>query len=172
MQACDRCSNPATVHLTEIRGKKKTERHLCEQCARSLQVPAPQKELQKLLKTLEPGQRPSRRVADLTNACPECGLTYAEFRQSGRFGCAHDYAVFGDHVPRLLRRIHGKCEYSGKAPRGRWVEHAVMLSERQRLQRALEAATQIENYEEAARLRDALRALGPEAASPEGDHVD
>lgn len=160
MQACDRCNNPATVHLTEIRGSQKTERHLCEQCARSLQVPSPQKELQKLLHTLDPSQRPSRRVADLTNACPDCGLTYAEFKQAGRFGCAHDYEVFGDHVPRLLERIHGACSYTGKGPGGRWFEAGVLLSERERLQRLLEAATRIEDYEEAARLRDAIRTLG------------
>ena len=30
---CDNCSNPATVHLTEIRAGKKVEKHLCEKCA-------------------------------------------------------------------------------------------------------------------------------------------
>ena len=38
-RTCDRCENPATVHLTEIKGGKKTERHLCENCARALHVP-------------------------------------------------------------------------------------------------------------------------------------
>lgn len=31
---CEICGmNPATVHLTEIRGKRMSERHLCERCA-------------------------------------------------------------------------------------------------------------------------------------------
>ena len=30
---CNNCNNTATVHLTEIKGGKKIEKHLCEQCA-------------------------------------------------------------------------------------------------------------------------------------------
>ena len=30
---CDKCDNPATIHLTEILGGKKIEKHLCEDCA-------------------------------------------------------------------------------------------------------------------------------------------
>ena len=30
---CDRCEKPATIHLTEIDGKAKVEKHLCEDCA-------------------------------------------------------------------------------------------------------------------------------------------
>src|SRR6185369_12962167 len=30
---CDNCNKTATVHLTEIKGGKKIEKHLCEQCA-------------------------------------------------------------------------------------------------------------------------------------------
>ena len=30
---CDNCNKNATVHLTEIKGGKKIEKHLCEQCA-------------------------------------------------------------------------------------------------------------------------------------------
>jgi HSP20 family protein len=30
---CDNCDKPATIHLTEIVGGEKTERHLCGDCA-------------------------------------------------------------------------------------------------------------------------------------------
>jgi len=30
---CERCNKPATIHLTEIQGGKKIEKHLCEACA-------------------------------------------------------------------------------------------------------------------------------------------
>ena len=30
---CDHCDKPATIHLTEITGGQKIEKHLCENCA-------------------------------------------------------------------------------------------------------------------------------------------
>jgi len=30
---CEQCDKPATVHLTAINGGKKTEKHLCVDCA-------------------------------------------------------------------------------------------------------------------------------------------
>lgn len=40
---CDNCERPATVHLTEIKGRIKTERHLCEECAAASAGLAPNK---------------------------------------------------------------------------------------------------------------------------------
>jgi len=157
---CDRCEKPATVHLTEIKAGGKTERHLCEDCARSLHAPQPSQELQKLLKSFEPVQSlASTGAAELARACPECGMTYAEFRQLGRFGCAKDYEVFGEEVERLLKRIHGSTRYSGKSPKGGTVEGGQKLDTLARARKALADAIEAENYEEAARLRDEIRKL-------------
>ena len=161
---CDRCDNQATVHLTEIKGGQKTERHLCENCARSLHVPQAAKELQKLLKSFDPNVtalvKPSR--GDTGTACPECGLTWSEFRQRGRFGCAHDYELFGNEVERLLKRIHGSVTYSGKSPRGggRVGVAPAAVDALSTARKALQAAIEAENYEEAARLRDEIAKLG------------
>lgn len=160
---CDRCDNQATVHLTEIKGGQKTERHLCENCARSLHVPQAAKELQKLLKSFDPTVtalvKPSR--GDSGATCPECGLTWAEFRQRGRFGCAHDYELFASDVERLLKRIHGSTSYSGKSPRGgAAVAGGARLDALSSARKALQAAIDAEHYEEAARLRDEISKLG------------
>ena len=169
---CDRCDNQATVHLTEIKGGQKTERHLCENCARSLHVPQAAKELQKLLKSFDPNVtalvKPSR--GDTGTTCPECGLTWAEFRQRGRFGCARDYELFAAEVERLLKRIHGSTSYSGKSPRsGMPVAGAAALDELGTARKALQAAIEAENYEEAARLRDEINKLGASRQAQPGD---
>jgi len=44
---CENCDNPATVHLTEIHGKKKSERHLCVDCVQKI-LPSRPLELQKI----------------------------------------------------------------------------------------------------------------------------
>jgi protein-arginine kinase activator protein McsA len=31
---CDRCDNPATVHLIDVRDARPVEQHLCESCTR------------------------------------------------------------------------------------------------------------------------------------------
>lgn len=165
LHRCDRCDNPASVHLTEIRGTEKTERHLCENCARGLHVPQAAKELQKLLKTFDPGHvltGAKRKGSD--RACPECGMTWAEFRQHGRFGCARDYEVFSKEIDRLLKRIHGSTEYTGKSPGGDPVQGGRVMNEVERVRQALDEAVQHENYEEAARLRDEMYRLKDVAA--------
>ncbi len=184
-KTCDRCPQPATVHLTEIRAGKKTEQHLCESCARELQLPqAGQQELAKLLKSFEPMAALARRsLVESDRACPHCGITWAEFRQRGRFGCAHDYEVFRAEVERLLKRIHGADLYAGKAPPGRSTlppeapeaeraggqladeaPAAQPPDEIEQKRKALEQAVAAENYEEAARLRDELSRLDPDSS--------
>ena len=175
LHRCDRCDNPASVHLTEIRDKEKTERHLCETCARALHAPKAAKELQKLLKTFGPGQAPDDVTEEGSDrTCPECGMTWSEFRQHGRFGCARDYEVFGKEIGRLLKRIHGSTEYSGKSPGGTPVERGREMNELERVRQALAGAVKAENYEEAARLRDEVYRLsgverGTDAPAEGGD---
>jgi protein arginine kinase activator len=159
---CDRCENPATVHLTEIKGGQKTERHLCEKCAASLHVPSASKELAKLLKSFEPALALATQGTTVARTCPECGMTYAEFRQHGRFGCARDYEVFGEQVEKLLRRIHGGARYAGKKPGGGAVHAPATRDDILRVRGLLDEAVKAENYEEAARLRDQIRRLTEE----------
>ena len=166
---CDRCENPATVHLTEIKAGQKTERHLCEKCAATLHVPSAGKELAKLLKSFEPAMvlaQAGPAVASLT--CPECGMTYAEFRQHGRFGCAHDYEVFAEQIEKLLKRIHGGTRYAGKRPGGGAIKPPPSRDELLRVRSLLDEAIKAENYEEAARLRDQIRRLSEESGSTGG----
>ena len=39
--------------------------------------------------------------------CDQCQITWAEFRQSGLLGCAHDYQMFEKELTPLLQRAHG-----------------------------------------------------------------
>ncbi len=162
-RSCDRCENPATVHLTEIKGGKKTERHLCEKCARALHVPQASKELAKLLKSFGPAEALSQSKLRSDRTCPECGMTFAEFRQHGRFGCPKDYEIFGEEVERLLKRIHGQDRYTGLAPDGQRIVNGELMDELAQTREALRHAIESEDYEEAARLRDVIRRIDADA---------
>jgi protein arginine kinase activator len=153
---CMFCDNPATVHLTDIVNKKKREAHLCEQCARERNLlpdpPGPQIDLTALMNLLlTPFQQPqSGAVADPT--CPACGLTYAAFKAEGRFGCGHDYDAFRPVLEPLLERVHRSTAHAGKRPLT-----ARRAAELDDLKTRMKSAVAVEDYEQAARLRDLIR---------------
>jgi protein arginine kinase activator len=159
---CQLCSNPATVHLTKIVNKQKTEVHLCQGCAEKQHAPAGELSLSAILQSLI-GQHVSSVTEELARLnCPTCGIKYMEFRADGRLGCPADYEVFRAGLLPILERIHRATRHVGKVPRrhgapegghiglGRLVE---ILELRQQLRRAVET----ENYERAAELRDLIR---------------
>jgi protein arginine kinase activator len=93
-------------------------------------------------------------------ACEHCGITWAEFRQTGLFGCSGDYVVFEKDLTPLLQRAHeGATHHTGKVPgraggTGVPRKRAVDLT---KLRKELQRAVELEDYEKAARLRDQIR---------------
>jgi len=154
---CQFCSNPATVHLTNIENNQKKEMHLCQSCAESHQlIKQHELNLPAILKTLI-GQHVGPLTDELSRlACPACGVRFMEFRAAGRLGCPHDYQVFRAGLEPLLQRIHRASRHTGKRPR----HHTLSLegqAELVELRRRLRAAVEAEAYEEAACIRDILR---------------
>lgn len=168
---CEAChQNLATVHLTEIREKAKRELHLCEECARgkgdvtkfsvadvasSIADGTKKKGGAEKKTALE--KTPAPKVEALP-PCPTCGLTYADFRQTGRLGCASDYEHFKKNLLPLLEKIHGATQHTGKIPSrlGQKVEKSKVLIA---LRKDLTLAIQREEYERAAQLRDKIKVL-------------
>ena len=154
---CQSCSNPATVHLTDIVAGQKTELHLCQACAEQKQLVKQQElNLPAILQTLI-GQhigQPTDELARLT--CPVCGIKYMEFRAEGRLGCPHDYQAFRVGLEPLLKRIHRAGRHVGKVPRC-WPNSAALAAEVMELRGKLRLAVDAEAYEEAAHLRDLIR---------------
>lgn len=163
MKKCKLCSNPAVYHITEIaEGDVKSQLHFCsdhfheymtrldapEGTAEESDIPQPIQDL---------ADDPVAKQADDV-ACPNCGITFKEFREAGRFGCPLDYDVFREQLLPLLENIHGETEHSGKVPK-----HAPAGSRRHyeliRLRRELADAIEQEHYESAARLRDEIAAF-------------
>ena len=99
-----------------------------------------------------------------TRACPECGMTFTEFKQKGRFGCSRDYDEFLSRLVPLLQRIHGAAEHTeGAAPEPeppkRRSKAGSVQSELRKLRRELQRVVEHEEYEEAARIRDRIKSL-------------
>ena len=178
---CDLCQkNEATVHLTEIINDQSRELHLCETCAREKGPKAAQDfGLADMLAGLADFGTKMETGTKAKLACPQCKLTYEDFRKSGRLGCSNCYQTFHRFLEPLLRRIHGSAQHIGKKPTVKKSSAASMTNKKtaglseeiSRLREQLKKAVAEEIFEEAVRLRDQIRALEgkPKRRSKDGD---
>jgi protein arginine kinase activator len=154
---CQKCTKAATLHITEVLADEQFEElHLCEECAHKY-LYEPQKAAAKageagVAEEADEAQPFSQRE------CPVCGIKFVEFRNSGRLGCPHDYQEFREELTPLLENIHGDTRHCGKTPR-RVPQNKQTQSELIQLRKQLQQAVTKEAYEEAARIRDRIRAL-------------
>lgn len=164
MYHCERCNKPATVHLTEISDGKRVEVHLCDACAQSegyvqqAHVPINQLLNQLLQSQVQVNQQPAER-------CPDCGMTWQEFKDTGLLGCPRDYELFETQLRGVIERAqNGGTHHTGKTPGHRDSppreekprrNKAELLKLRKELARAIED----ESYERAATLRDQIKTL-------------
>jgi protein arginine kinase activator len=168
---CDNCGErEAAIHLTQIVNNSVTTLHLCEQCAaeRGVETGASVAKfpLGDFLASL--GKTAGGEQAEVAPgvACPFCGGTLKDFRDTGRLGCAECYTTFEPHLRDLLRRLHGSSQHAGEqyaaaAPAVPAATPAADSGERAvgELKEQLNRAVEAENFELAAELRDKLKVL-------------
>jgi protein arginine kinase activator len=160
---CQFCEKPATFHITELTEPNGPEvMHLCEEHARGF--------LQKesvnpvasiagaLAKQLNLGQTKAELAELDQKECPVCGISFFEFRSTGRLGCPYDYTHFADDLKPLLTNIHDSLEHRGKRPK-RAAASADSQAQMIQMRREMEEAVDREDYERASELRDALRRM-------------
>jgi protein arginine kinase activator len=156
---CQKCHNPATLHITEVLGDDQFEElHLCEQCANKYLYEPQQKGGGGGKPASAEHAGESEEGLFSQHECPLCGMKFAEFRNSGRLGCPNDYQEFREELTPLLENIHGETKHCGKAPR-RLPQNKQTQSELIQLRNRLKQAVTKEDYEEAARLRDRIKTL-------------
>ncbi len=174
MMLCDKCKKKeATIFYTEIVDGEKTEMHYCEDCAAEctnfqFKYIEHNKEISlgDLLSSILGNYYSNPPVKEESKAaviqCDKCGMTYDAFLQGGRFGCAGCYASFGKQLEKSLRQVHGASSHVGKRPKGfvsKTDKILSDLSEVERLSIQLQDAVEKEEFEQAAKLRDTIRAL-------------
>jgi protein arginine kinase activator len=162
---CQECrQNEANIHIVKQVDGKQIELNLCEQCARKKEELdfsfEPQFSLHKLFASmLNQSLRNSsgtRRAVDTQCTC--CGLTFSQFSQIGRLGCSECYTAFEEQLKPLLRRIHAGCNHTGKVPL-KIQSRVQAVREIDQLKAELKEKIDSEAFEEAAQLRDRIRAL-------------
>lgn len=167
---CDICGkNPATVHLTEIVDEQMNELHLCEECARQKSAQMEQQfGLSDLLAGLAEFEKPAVDKEAAGLKCPNCKLTYADFKKIGRLGCGECYVTFRKYLAPLLRKIHGSSQHFGKSP-ARAAKAPKKKPDLQDLRDRLQKAVADEEFEEAARIRDQIKELEKKPAQADNN---
>lgn len=167
---CPECGKrPATLHYTKIVNGEKSEFHLCEVCAQEKEGYMSEFDngfsFQQLLSGLlnfdipQPSKNHSGvHVRTEHQRCPSCGLTYKQFGKMGRFGCSECYDTFQGYLDPLFRKMHGHTVHRGKIPHRAEGELRIKR-DLERLKEELNQRIQAEEFEEAAHLRDKIRAL-------------
>lgn len=162
---CQKCGkHPATVHFTNIINGMKTEYYLCDQCASQSNLG--QMEIQDLISGFF-GMQTKQESETLT--CDFCHSSLAQVKKRGKAGCANCYQVFASYLDPIVRKVHGSDTHVGKQPETimpvgtpKGTETDLQL---ETLQVQMRQAVAQENYEEAARLRDAIAAYKEKGAS-------
>jgi protein arginine kinase activator len=165
---CDICKqNVAKVHLTQIIEGKTKKVDLCEACSKAKGVDDPKGfALADLLLGLGAAQQMDQAAPPTGLRCPTCGFTHADFKKSGRLGCADCYRAFAEGLEGVLKTMHKGTRHVGKAPRrmqlSRDFEEQAGL-----LQKRLEKAVAEEDFETAAMVRDELKRIREQSGRPD-----
>lgn len=165
---CQEChERPASIHFTKIINGEKMEYHLCEQCAKEkgdMMTGYSGFSIHNLLSGLlnieQPVDSPSTQSHSLTTLqCPKCGLTHNRFKQLGKFGCDECYKTFNDYLNPILKKVHsGNTTHIGKIPK-RVGSNIQAKKKLESLKSKLQKLVEHEEFEEAAKVRDEIRAL-------------
>ena len=157
-QKCSNCQKEATIHLTQVVGGKANKVSMCATC--------PFAEAAKtggafdLMGKVSPDKTDKKALVATFGeggSCPNCGLTSKDFKESGRLGCSHCYDAFSDKLEPLMAELHKGIDHMGKRPEG--FEERVPEPDIDELRVKMQEAVDLEEYEEAAVLRDRIKAL-------------
>ncbi|MBR3163669.1 MAG: UvrB/UvrC motif-containing protein [Clostridia bacterium] len=183
---CENCGKrEANVKYTQIINGEKKEMHLCEECSEKLGIGNMEFKMPISFSsflgdffdefendTLLPEFDPIKALK-----CDSCGMTFEDFMNTGKFGCANCYNAFESKIDPILKNIQGANRHVGRLGK---IEPAIdlnvqenikdektnntekeeennQISKVERLKLELQKAIEEERYEDAAKIRDEIK---------------
>ena len=183
---CQNCGkNEVNFRYTQIINGVKKEMALCDKCAKSLGLESLDFNMPINFSNFLGDFLNVAADADILPSftktgvlqCNECGMTYNEFVDTGKFGCKYCYDIFANVLDPVLKNIHASSNHVGRRSRlsvaekqkvAQDVEQAhkkatktVKKDEKQekidKLNEELKQAIKEERYEDAAKIRDEIK---------------
>jgi len=170
---CEFCkSNNANVHLIKIVNDNTEKINLCIECLKNFAL-FPEEEffsdLSKILtKVFEVDIKIDEKsdtekifdgiIKSKNKKCASCNTGLNSIKSSGQVGCAHCYREFKDELTPIIKALHGSVKHIGKVPVISGTDIKIEKEIRD-LEHRLKEEVIVENFEEAAKLRDTIKKL-------------
>lgn len=173
---CSNCGeNKANIKYTQIINGVKKEMHLCEKCSNELGIgnlgisdfhfDMPMNMSSCFADFL--GETQSDFMPNIGESkelrCSECGMSYEEVLNTGKFGCGNCYETFSEKIDSILKSIHNGNRHVGR----KGIQSATRIQKNEnnslnntqieKLQIDLKKAIKEERYEDAAKIRDEIK---------------
>lgn len=165
---CEHChENEAKITYTVVEGNDMRQKHVCPSCFQEFlakQFPSsqiPPVDIQPMIQELLSLFHGKNEGAQEDRHCPVCGRSLKEFRKTGMFGCDSCYDTFAEELKALLPRMQGAERHEGAMPEAFRKDREASEKE-QALKERLDLAVAEERYEDAALLRDEIKAIKDE----------
>jgi protein arginine kinase activator len=169
---CQKChKNLASVRYAEVVDGQVNDLHLCHDCLNQQQDEVKTGfDLSDPPPFIRPGRAAKASAPAAMEICPSCETELQTVLKSGRVGCARCYDKVSAELESLLEGIHDGLAHHGKTPHI-GDERAMARAELQTRRGLLKTALDMEDYEAAAGLRDAIRQLesGLNSGNAEGN---
>ncbi|MDP4109620.1 MAG: UvrB/UvrC motif-containing protein [Bacillota bacterium] len=157
---CENCKKrQATTYLKTVSNNEIKEMRLCDECAKEFggfDFFSGDFGLNGILSSLMGQPQTYGKARPTGGVCPVCGSTLEDISEYGRVGCANCYDTFHESLMPYIRKIHGSAVHTGRVPGRIAKSPARRIKE---LETKLAQAVAAQEYEQAAVLRDELKAL-------------
>ena len=153
---CERChKREAMIQVSISQNNQKNELFLCDTCAHEL--------LQNNNDTKHQHHHSLNKFIlksqSEVKTCPTCGSTLQSIRDNGLFGCGDCYKTFSGEANQIINRAQLlKDSHTGKVP-GSYEKCLKQEEKIEALEKKLEKLVKAQEFEEAAIIRDEIKAL-------------
>lgn len=172
---CQNCSKAqATTHIKRIINGETTEQHLCAACAKRLGLDGFFDDFSLSIPNIFAGffgDTAPLLSGRQSERCVSCDSSFEEIVRTGMVGCADCYKTFYDRLLPSIQRIHGRARHAGKQPAPAVLTGQEAAKQPQTptkeekiaaLEQQMQQAVESQNFEQAAVLRDNIKALREE----------
>lgn len=167
---CEKCKkNEAKVNLITVVNGQKHEIWLCDNCVKDIsnipffnsisanETVSFQGMLTEMLSNV--GNKANTNNNQVNKiVCPNCGLTYDEFKKTGKLGCADCYVAFKIVLEPRIKSLQAGVKHIGKIPSMKG-EELLRRRKLKDLKTEMQKLIVTEEYEKAAFVRDEIKKI-------------
>lgn len=163
---CEKCrKNEAKINLVKVVNGEKQQIWLCEECARNISsIPffnpmgegasfPFQEMINGLISSVEDIAKKEQKLI-----CEKCGVTFEEFKKTGKTGCQECYRVFRNIINDKIKNSQPGVKHIGRIPKVGGKE-LLQRNKLKNLKQQLQVLIQEEEYEKAAVVRDEIKQI-------------